>query len=122
MVVDGGRENPGVAEALANRYGIKCVVTSAYHPQANGIIERGRRPIIEALSKVPGKWVENFHAILWADRSTTHNPTSLTPFRMVCGTEPVLPIELDISTSRILPLAEVHTTADLLEMRARQLQ
>lgn len=41
---------------------------------------------------------------------------------MVCGTEPVLPIELDISTWRILPWAEVHTTADLLEMRARQLQ
>lgn len=41
---------------------------------------------------------------------------------MVCGTEPVLLIELDISTWRILSWDEVQTTADLLEMRARQLQ
>lgn len=64
LVVDGGRENLGVAEALAARYGIKRVVTSAYHPQANEMIERGHRPIIDALSKMPGKWVENFHAVL----------------------------------------------------------
>ena len=122
LVIDGGRENLGVAEALAARYGIKRVVTSAYHPQANGMVERGHRPIVDALSKMPGKWVENLHAVLWADRSTTHNPTGMTPFRMVCGSEPVLPIELDIPTWRILPWDQVHSTADLIEMRARQLQ
>lgn len=46
----------------------------------------------------------------------------MTPFQMVCGNEPVLPIELNIPTWRILPWNEVHTTADLLEIRARQLQ
>lgn len=55
LVVDGGQENLGVAEALAARYSIKRVVTLAYHPQANGMIERGHRPIIDMLSKMPGK-------------------------------------------------------------------
>lgn len=125
LVVDGGPENLGFAEALARRYGIKRIVTSAYHPQANGMIERGHRPIVDALSKMSeeGKnWPNHFHAALWADRSTTHGPTGMTLFRMICGSEPVLPIELDIPTWRILPWDQVHSRAELIAMRIRQLE
>ena len=48
--------------------------------------------------------------------------TGLTPYYINCGSEPVLPIELGIPTWQILPWSEVHYTADLLAMRARQLQ
>lgn len=41
---------------------------------------------------------------------------------MVCGSELVLQIELDIPTWRILLWDEVQLTANLLEINARQLQ
>lgn len=47
LVVDGEPENKDHVIELANRYAIKRVVVSAYHPQANGMIERGHKPIVE---------------------------------------------------------------------------
>lgn len=41
---------------------------------------------------------------------------------MICGAKLVLPIKLDILIWRIFPWEQVHLTADLLEIRARQLQ
>ena len=126
LIVDGGPENKDLVEELTVRYGIKRVQVSSYHPQANGMIERGHRPIVDALSKMTdgglGNWVENLPAVLWADRSTVKSTTGLSPYYVTCGSEPVLPIELEVPTWRILPWSEVHTTAELLAMRARQLQ
>lgn len=48
--------------------------------------------------------------------------TGLTPYYICCGNEPVLPIELEIPTWRILPWNDVNSTSDLLAIRARQLQ
>ena len=122
LVIDGGAENKGVVKALLDKYGIKRVLTSAYHPQANAMVERGDRPIVDALAKMgEGRgedWVTHLPAVLWADRSTTNT----TPYHMVCGQDPVLPIELEFPTWRILPWERVHTTADLLALRARQLE
>ncbi len=61
-------------------------------------------------------------AVLWVDQSTVRTSTGLTPYYINCGSEPVLPIELEIPTWQILSLSEVHSIADLLAMRARQLQ
>ena len=52
LIVDGGPENKDLVEELAERYGIKRVQVSAYHRQANGMIERGHKPIVDALSKM----------------------------------------------------------------------
>ena len=126
LVIDGGSENKEAVAELTRRYGIKRVMVSAYHPQANGMIERGHKPIVDALSKMSDEgsnnWVRNLPAVLWADRSTVRTSTGLTPYYISCGNEPVLPIELEIPTWRILPWGDIHTTSDLLAMRARQLQ
>lgn len=55
-------------------------------------------------------------------RSTTKTTTNVTLYRMVCGQDPVIPIKLEFSTWRILPWDKVHTTADLLALKARQLE
>ena len=126
LIVDGGPENKDAVIELANRYGIKRVVVSAYHPQANGMIERGHRPVVQALSKMTnggmGKWVDNLPTVLWANRTTVRASTGNTPFYLNSGNEAVLPIELEIPTWRILPWNEVHITDELLAMRARQIQ
>ncbi len=61
-------------------------------------------------------------AVLLADGSTVCTSTGFTFYYISCGSEPVLPIELEIPTWRIFPWSEVHSTAYLLAMRARQLQ
>lgn len=67
-------------------------------------------------------WVRNLHAVPWAGWSTVRISTGLTRYYISCSGEPILPIELEIPTWRILPWTELHVTRELVAMRARQLQ
>ncbi len=113
MVVDGGPENKKHVAVFTRKYGIERVQVSAYHPQANGMVERGHNPIVEALARMTdggiGNWVTNLPAVLLADRTTVHQPTARTPFFMVYGREAVLPVELRYPTWRILDWEKVKT-------------
>ena len=126
LIVDGGPENKGLVKEFARRYGIKRIVVSAYHPQANGMIERGHKPIVDALSKMTaggqGNWISNLPAVLLADRATTKTTTGQSPYYLLYGNEPVLPIELRYPTWRILDFQHINDTSDLLAVRARQFQ
>ncbi len=90
------------------------------------MIERGHKPMVDVLLNMSARgstnWVRNLPAVLWADRSTVRTFTGLTPYFISCESEPVLPMELEVPTWRILPLDEVQSTADLLAMHIHQLQ
>ena len=90
------------------------------------MIERGHKPIVDALSKMSDggstNWVQNLPIVLWADQSIVSTSTGLTPYYISYENESVLFIELEISTWQILPWSKFHSTADLLAMRVRQLQ
>ena len=94
LIIDGGAENKEVVKALLDKYGIKRMLTSAYHSQANGMVERGHRPIVDALAKIgEGRgedWVAYLPAVLWADMSTTKTTTNATSYHIVCGQDSVL--------------------------------
>lgn len=122
MGCDGGPENRGLVEDLQRTFGIQRVVSSAYHPQGQGLIERGHKVLVAALKKLSGHWTENLSSVLWADRVTTKRTTGETPAYLLCGKEHVLPIELSIPTWRTLPWETVTDTASLLELRALQFQ
>lgn len=125
LVVDGGPENKGLVTTLAEKYGIRRVVVSAYHPEANGLVERGHTPIVDALSKMGGglaKWVENLHTVLWADRTTVRRSTGLTPYEVEFANRPILPIEIEVPTWSVMNWDEVRTTGDLVATRARILE
>jgi len=70
-----------VVTALAEAYGIHRVVVLAYHPQGQGLIERGHQPLIVALAKYGGDWVQNLMKALWADQTTVKG-TMLIVLRM----------------------------------------
>lgn len=126
MVMDGGPENKDVVEKLAERYGIRRIVASAYHPQGNGMVERGHSPITASLSKLTGggrtSWIQHLHAVLWADRITVRASTGLAPYEIEHSERAILPIEAEIATWHVLPWNQVRSTAELLAMRARQLE
>ena len=79
IVVDGGTENKSVAEALLTNYRIQRTVVSAYHPQSNGLVERGHDPIVNSLSKYcskePAKWLQYLPLALWADHISIRRST-----------------------------------------------
>jgi hypothetical protein len=115
MSCDGGPENRGLVEELQNMFGIQRVVLSAYHPQGQGLIERGHKVLVAALKKLGGHWVDNLSSVLWADRVTTKRATGETPAYLLCGKEHILPIELSIPTWKALPWEAVTDTALLLK-------
>jgi transposase InsO family protein len=120
LIVDGGPENRGLVTELARLYGIRRVVGSAYHPQGQGLIERGHKEIVSALRKMKGNWVDNLPMALWADRVTVKRTTQETPLYLISGKEPILPVDLSVPTWQALPWSEVRDTATLLALRARQ--
>jgi transposase InsO family protein len=54
MSCDGGPENRGLVEDLQKLYGIERIVSSAYHPQGQGLIERGHKVLVATLKKLQG--------------------------------------------------------------------
>ena len=75
LVCDNGSENKGLTQELIKRYRIKNVRIASYHSQANGRVERGHQPVLNALAKLGKKWVKNLPLVVWADRITTHAST-----------------------------------------------
>ena len=128
LKVDGGKENMGEVIQLLNNWGIQRVQISAYNSKANGKIEAGHKPIMNALVKLTkgGKtdWLAYYHYVLFADRTTIHQPTGYTPFYMVYGREAVFPVETEFASWRTLNWDTVKPGDhdELLMLRARQIE
>lgn len=106
-------------------YGIQNVRISAYYPQANGMVERGHQPVVDALSKLESNtlrpWPRRLHGVLWADRTTVRAATGMTPAAVMYGQDHTLPVELLFPTWRVTAWDGIQTTAQLLAARAAQL-
>src|SRR5205814_9949877 len=51
IVLDGERENLDLTKDLLQHYRIKGTTISVFHPQANGLVERGHGPIVNSIAK-----------------------------------------------------------------------
>ena len=73
-------------------------ITSAYHPQSNGLCERQNRTIKDSLVKVldenPGDWPYVIEGVLFAHRISKHFSTKFSPFFLLYNREPSLPIDV----------------------------
>lgn len=62
-------------------------VTSAYHPQSNGLTERFNQTLQTTLMKVvndtQSDWDDHLPAVLFAYRTSIQKTTKLTPFEMM---------------------------------------
>jgi len=88
IVLDRGSENLSLTKDLLERYRIQRTVVSAYHPQANGLVERGHDSIVNSLSKYsrqPGDWVRYLSLALWADRVSVRRSTGYSAFELLYG-------------------------------------
>src|SRR5437764_11018440 len=70
-------------------------MSTPYHPQTNGLVERYNRTLINTLAKMVEKhtdeWDNYVTPALFSYRTSRHSTTRLTPFFLVYGREAKLP-------------------------------
>ncbi|XP_072084489.1 uncharacterized protein [Arachis hypogaea] len=94
---------------------IKQHFSSVEHPQTNGLAEATNKVILHALRKklddAKGLWAELIPDIIWGYNTTIHSTTKETPFRLVYGSDAMIPVE--ISQSSLCTELANQTTQDI---------
>lgn len=82
---------------MCKEYNIKHIFTSVYHPEANGQVERFHRVLNDMLSKLSSHeieaWDDKLPDVLAAYRIGISETTKFSPYFLLYGRDPILPID-----------------------------
>ena len=100
ITTDQGREfRNEVNVALMTTLGIKHRLTTAYHPQANGLDERYNQTLINSLSKFAqnarDRWDEKLPEIVYGYNTAVQESSRHTPFEAMFGRQAKLPVDFN---------------------------
>jgi hypothetical protein len=95
---DQGRQfESDVFTRLCERLGVEKTRTSPFHPSGNGIVERGNRTLGDMLATVVSEnqldWDRKLPFVTWAYNTSVHSTTGLSPFQVLHGWPPRLPMD-----------------------------
>ena len=100
---------------------IRKLRTSSYHPQTNGQCERFNKTLISMIGTLPGdakkKWQEWVPTLVHAYNCTTSSVTGYSPYFLIYGRQPKLPIDLEYGVALSESYMDCKTYADKLEHR-----
>ena len=75
--------------------GVKHIISLAYHPQTNGLIEQFNQTLQRSLLKMvkqnENEWENYLDSVLFAYRTSKQASTKFSPFFLLYGREPRLP-------------------------------
>ena len=95
----GGQFEAALFNSLVALLGSRRIRTTAYHPQANGLVERFHRQLKSALRAMPSPqhWVDHLPLIMLSIRAATKTDTDVAPCELVYGSTLRLPGEFFVS-------------------------
>ena len=78
-----------MVELLTKKFEIKHNLSTSYHPQTNGLVERFNKTLCESLAKLQEdkQWDDKIPSVLFAYRNKIHSSTKVKPFYLVYGRE-----------------------------------
>ena len=95
IVMDWETENLDLTKDFLERHRIRQTLISAYHPQANGLVECGHDAIVNALAKYDkARWKVYLPLALWADRMSVRRSTGYSAFELVYGRDCFITCEI----------------------------
>ncbi|XP_045025142.1 uncharacterized protein LOC123469863 [Daphnia magna] len=84
-------------EEWIRKWGIQHIQATAEHPETNGLVERVNRTLTLALcafiNAQHNDWDKHLAAAAYAINTARQSTTEITPFELVNGRQPVLPVE-----------------------------
>ncbi|MFM7726014.1 MAG: hypothetical protein ACKO7B_04895, partial [Flavobacteriales bacterium] len=101
-----------VIDSLWEMLDVHTLRTTAYHPQTDGITERFNRTVKEMLAQFVNQhkqddWNYKLEKLTFAYNTSVHATTKFSPFELIFGRIPKLPIDL------------VHDQTDSTELKAK---
>lgn len=98
----GSHFNNQLIRELMEKFKIKHGLSTSYHPQTNGLVERFNKTLCEALAKLKenGEWDTKISPVLFAYRDKVHSSTKMKPFYLIYGREIRVPMEDDRSEDK----------------------
>ncbi|GKA12898.1 reverse transcriptase domain-containing protein [Tanacetum coccineum] len=97
-------------KSWCTRFEIQQMNTAVAHPQANGLVERANRSLMEGIKTRLGRekagWVDELPNVLWAHRTSIKQSNGETPFSLTYGSEAVIPAEIGMPSYRTLMIRE----------------
>jgi hypothetical protein len=125
IVTDNAPQFKSVVAWLRRLYGIEGITISPYNSKANASIERPHFPLRESLAKAAAgelhKWFWYLPQVLWADRISIRKRKGVSPFFLVTGAHPTIPLDILEATWLVEPPNGLMSDEELVGWRARAL-
>ena len=122
IVTDNGPQfDSRVYRNFCNELKIKNLYSNPRYPQSNNQARASNKTLLSAQKKrlhsAKGKWVEELLGVLWAYKTTSRKPTSISSFALTYRMEAIIPTEIRMPTIRaeILKKANVESLAKDLD-------